>query len=108
MAAATRNLFLAAAAALCVSACAGIQEYPMAPNMVRLDVDWPAAPLSGQAFLRRVAELTIFNGYSLFRLEPIYVQAFDKYGVTVVMFHAGDPRAFGAYDAVTVLKGSSW
>jgi len=108
MAAALRSLIVAAVAALGASGCAGIQEYPMAPNMVRLDVDWPAAPLSSQALLQRAAQLTIFNGYSVFRLEPIYVQAFDRYGVTVVMFYAGDPRAFGAYDAVTVLKGSSW
>jgi hypothetical protein len=100
-----RNAFVAAAAALGVSACAGIQESPMAPNMVRLDVDSPAAPLTGQALMRRAAELTIFNGYSAFRLEPIYVQSFDQYGVTVVMFHADDSRAFGAYDAVHLLNG---
>jgi hypothetical protein len=38
-----RNLIVAAIAGLSVSACAGTQEYPLAPNMVRLDVNPSAA-----------------------------------------------------------------
>jgi hypothetical protein len=53
------------------------------------------------AALRRAAELTLQNGYSAFRLMPIYVHAFDEFGVTVVMFHAG---AYGAFDAAAVLR----
>src|SRR5208282_5846926 len=99
-----RNLIVAAIAGLSLSACAGIQEYPLAPNMVRLDINAPAAPFASEAMLRRAAELTLWNGYSAFRLEPIYVLAFDNFAVTVVMFHAGDPRAEGAFDAANVLK----
>jgi hypothetical protein len=87
-----------------VSACAGTQEYPLAPNMVRLDINPPAAPFAREATLRRAAELTLLNGYRAFRLEPIYVEAFDHFGVTVVMFRAGDPRAEDAFDAAEVLK----
>jgi hypothetical protein len=64
--------------------------------MVRLDVKPYAAPFVGEATLRRAAEFTLQNGYSAFRLMPIHAFAFDDYGVTVVMFHVGDP---GAYDA---------
>ena len=103
-----RNLIVAAIIGLSLSACADTQEYPLAPNMVRLDVNPPAAPFVREATLRRAAELTIRNGYSAFRLEPIYVEAFDHFGVTVVMFHAGDPRAEDAFDAADILKRRSW
>lgn len=98
-----RTLIAAAIAALSLSACANTQEYPIAPNMVRLDISPPTGPFIGETTLRRAAELTLRNGYSAFRLEPIYVEAFDNFGVTVVMFHANDPRAAGAYDAAAVL-----
>ena len=99
-----RNLIVAAIAGLSLSACVDTQEYPMAPNMVRLDISPPTAPFVRQTMLRRAAELTLQNGYSAFRLEPIYVEAFDQFGVTVVMFHAGDPRAEGAFDAAAILR----
>jgi hypothetical protein len=98
------NLIVAAIAALSVAGCADTQEYRLAPNMVRLDVSPPTAPFVRDATLRRAAELTLWSGYSAFRLEWIYVEAFDNFGVTVVMFHAGDPRAEYAFDAATVLK----
>ena len=101
-----RNLIVAAMSGLSVSACAEMQEYRLAPNMVRLDINAPAAPFAQEAMLRRAAELTLGNGYGAFRLEPIYVLAFDNLGVTVVMFHAGDPRAEGAFDAADVLTKS--
>ena len=97
-----RKLIVAAIAGLSVAACTGPEEYPLAPNMVRLDINPPVAPFAGQATLRRAAELTLRNGYGAFRLEPIYVEAFDRFGVTVVMFPAGDPRA--AFDAASVLR----
>ena len=99
-----RNLIVATIAGLSMSACAVTQEYPFAPNMVRLDINPPVAPFAREATLRRAAELTLHNGYSAFRLETIYVEAFDHFGVTVVMFHAGDPRAEDAFDAAEVLK----
>jgi len=101
-----RSLIVAAIAGLSASACADTQEYPLAPNMVRLDVNPPVAPFAREATLRRAAELTLRNGYSAFRLEPIYVEAFDQFGVTIVMFNADDPRAEGAFDAADVLKHS--
>src|SRR5271166_4827677 len=103
--AAMRKLIFAAFAALGVSACASIQELQFAPNMVRLDVGPSVAPFVGESTLRRAAELTLQNGYSAFRLTPIYMLAFDDFGVTVVMFHAGDPGANGAFDAAAILNG---
>jgi hypothetical protein len=35
---------------------------------------------------------------------PLYVQGFDEFGVTVVMFRVGDPTAYNAFDAVAVLR----
>ena len=102
------GLMGAAIASLGLAACASPQEYPLAPNMVRIDVDSPAAPFVRDRTLRRAAELTLQNGYSAFRLDPIYVEGFDSFGVTVVMFHAGDPRAASAFDAAHVLEKSSW
>ena len=72
---------------LAVSGCAGIHETPLAPNMVRLDVNPPSAPGGFEDVFRYAAELTLRNGYSAFRLTPIYAQAFNYFGVTVVMFH---------------------
>jgi hypothetical protein len=90
--------------ALSLVGCASIQETALAPNMVRLDVEPYAAPFVGEATMRRAAELTLQNGYSAFRLMPIYVHAFDEFGVTVVMFHVGDPSAYGAFNAAAVLQ----
>jgi hypothetical protein len=92
------------AGALALGGCAGIQETPFAPNMVRLDVKPYAEPSVGEATLRRAAELTLQNGYSGFRLMPIYVESFDEFAVTVVMFHNGDASAYGAYNAAAILK----
>jgi hypothetical protein len=86
--------------------CAGVQETRLAPNVVRLDVNPPAAPLGSDAFLRRAAELTLQSGYSAFRLSPIYSEAFNNFGVVVVMFRAGDPEARGALDAASVINGT--
>ncbi len=92
------------AVALALAGCASIQETAFAPNMVRLDVKPYAAPFVRETTLRRAAELTLQNGYSAFRLMPIYVHAFDDFGVTVVMFHIGDPSAYDAFDAAAVLR----
>ena len=102
------GLMGAAIASLGLAACASPQEYPLAPNMVRIDVDSPAAPFVRDRTLRRAAELTLQNGYSAFRFDPIYVESFDRFGVTVVMFRAGDPRSEGAFNAVEILKQPSW
>jgi hypothetical protein len=99
-----RRLLGLIAGALALGGCASIQETPFAPNMVRLDVKPYAEPSVGEATLRRAAELTLQNGYSAFRLMPIYIQSFDDFGVTVVMFHNGDASAYGAYNAAAILK----
>jgi hypothetical protein len=105
---AMRILIVAALSGLSLSACADTEEYPLAPNMVRLDISPPAEPHIGEATLRRAAELTLEHGYSAFRLDPIYVEAFDRFGVTVVMFHAYDLRSPGMFDAAEVLRASAW
>jgi hypothetical protein len=92
------------AVTLALAGCASIQETAFAPNMVRLDVKASAAPFVREATLRRAAELTLRNGYSAFRHMPIYAFAFDDFGVTVVMFHVGDPSAYDAFDAAAILK----
>jgi hypothetical protein len=92
------------AVALALTGCASIQETAFAPNMVRLDVKPYAAPFVREATLRRAAELTLQNGYSAFRLTPIYALAFDEFGVTVVMFHVGGSSAYHAFDAAAILK----
>ncbi len=98
-----KQLVFAVVASLGLSGCGGVEELPLAPNMVRLDVSPSGAPSVGGTTLRRAAELTLQNGYSAFRLTPIYALAFDRFGVTVVMFDAGDPRARDAFDAAAVL-----
>jgi hypothetical protein len=98
------RLFGLIAGALALVGCATIQETALAPNMVRLDVEPYTEPFVGEATMRRAAELTLQNGYSAFRLMPIYVHAFDEFGVTVVMFHVGDRSAYGAFNAVAVLQ----
>ncbi len=57
----------------------------------------------------RAAELTLLNGYTYFRISPIYwrTEAGADVGATVVMFHAGEAGANGAFDARTVLANSS-
>ena len=99
-----RRSIIAAIAAAGVSGCVSTEELQFAPNMVRLDVGRPSvAPSVGEATLRRAAELTLQNGYTAFRLTPIYMLGFDHFGVTVVMFHANDPEATDAFDAAAVL-----
>ena len=90
--------------AVIAAGCAAMQETRLAPNIVRLDVNPPAAPLSRDATLRRAAELTLQSGYTAFRLSPIYALAFNDFGVIVIMLHAGDPNAEGAFDAAEVIK----
>jgi hypothetical protein len=99
-----RRTYVLIAVALALAGCSSIQETAFAPNMVRLDVKPYAAPFVREATLRRAAELTLLYGYSAFRLMPIYVNAFDDFGVTVVMFHVGDHTAYDAFDAAAVLR----
>ncbi len=98
------------AAPLCgagVAGCVGTQDLPLAPNIVRLDINEPGALSPRKDMLRRAAELTLQNGYSAFRLIPIYVETPFEFGVNVLMFRPGDPGAWGALDAAEVLAKSS-
>jgi hypothetical protein len=128
-----RDLRLAATVALLFAAglagCVNTHETPLAPNMVRLDTHASGALFAGQATgqtVRRAAEVTVQNGYSHFRLEDAHVSSGSQFtgfystyltglptpvdrpttdvGVTVVMFHADEPGAKGAFDAAAVLK----
>jgi hypothetical protein len=92
---------------LVAGGCARVQETPLASNIVRLDFNSPSPPAQRNATLRYAAEVTLRYGYSAFRTIPIYGLAFNTYGVTVVMFHTGDPGAEGAIDAAAVLDGRS-
>ena len=91
-----------------VAGCVGTQELPLAPNIVRMDINEPGALSPRKDMLRRAAELTLQNGYNAFRLMPIYVETPFEFGVNVLMFHAGDPGSWGGLDAAEVLAKSSW
>jgi len=73
-----------------------------------LDVNPPSAPGGFEAVFRYAAELTLRNGYSVFRLTRIYVQASNNFGVTVVMFHTSDRSAADVFDAAAVLNPRSF
>ena len=103
-------LIVVIAALLCgagLAGCVGTQALPLAPNIVRLDINDPGALSPRRDMMRRAAELTLQNGYSAFRLMPIYVETPFQFGVNVLMFRAGDPGAWGALDAAEVLAKSS-
>jgi hypothetical protein len=102
------NVAAVAAPLFCagLAGCVGTQELPLAPNIVRLDVNEPGALFPSKDMLRRAAELTLRNGYTAFRLTPIYAETPYKFGVTVLMFHRGDPGAWGALDAAEVLASA--
>ncbi len=83
--------------------CANIQETQFSPNMVRLDVSPPGAPVGRDTVLQLAAEVTLRYGYSAFQLTPIYLQTSNQFGVTVVMYHRDEPGAQGAFDAAAIL-----
>ena len=102
-----RSTFLAVAAlSACLSGCATTEETPLAPNFVRLDTRAPFTSELASQTMQRAAELTLRNGYTDFRLTPMYWTSFSV-GVLVVMFHAGEAGAFDAFDARTVLANRS-
>jgi hypothetical protein len=99
-------LFAAPMCGAGAAGCVGTQDLPLAPSIVRLDVNEPGALSPRRDMMRRAAELTLQNGYSAFRLMPIYVETPFEFGVNVLMFRAGDPGAWGAVDAAEVLARS--
>jgi len=100
-----QSTFLAVAAlSACLSGCAATEETQLAPNLVGLDTQAPFASEAANQTIRRAAELTLQNGYTHFRLDPLYwTPGGTGVGVTVVMFHAGEAGAIGAFDARTIL-----
>jgi len=104
-----QSTFLAVAAlSACLSGCATTQETPLAPNFVRLDTSAPFTSELASQTMQRAAELTLQNGYTHFRLTPMYwTTGGTGVGVTVVMFHAGEAGAIGAFDATTALANRS-
>ena len=99
----------ALALGLLIAGCASTEELPLAPNFVRLDIRAPFPTDAANQTMRRAAELTLLNGYTYFRISPIYwrTEAGADVGATVVMFHAGEAGANGAFDARAVLANSS-
>lgn len=127
-----KKMLMAGLAGLLLSACVTTQEMPLAPNMVRLDTEAGGLLFVGQAVpqtMRRAAQATIARGYTHFRLEQASLQQGSQVagatinrfgpgaysvtpinrrtasaGATVIMFHANDPGARGAFEAAAVLR----
>lgn len=91
---------------LLIAGCVSTGEIPLAPNLVRLDTHAPFTSEAASQTMRRAAELTLQNGYTHFRLTPMYWTTGDlgtDVGAMVVMFHSGEAEANAAFDARTVL-----
>ena len=114
-----------------LAGCVTTQELPLAPNIVRLDTQASGLLSVGSTTavtMRRAAEATIRAGYTHFRLEQAQMSQGSQVGalvgtdygnglatvtaihrptaseaVTVVMFHANEPGAQGAFVAEDVL-----
>ncbi len=100
----------ALALGLLIAGCGSTREILLAPNFVRLDTHAPFTSQAANQTMLRAAELTLQNGYAYFRLSPMYWTTGDlgtDVGATVVMFHAGEAGATGAFDAKAVLANYS-
>jgi hypothetical protein len=100
------TFFAVAALTACLSGCATTEETQLAPDFVRLDTSAPFTSELASRTMQRAAELTLQNGYTHFRLTPMYWTS-SSVGVLVVMFHAGEAGAIGAFDARTALANRS-
>ncbi len=107
-------------AALSLSACVTAQVMPLGPNVVRIDTMARGMFAQGKAVpetMTRAARETLARGYTHFRLsDPSLGQnggfggngssnngMAEGAGVTVTMFHDGEPGAKNAFDAKQVL-----
>ncbi len=126
------RIAIIAAAAIMMAGCVTTQELPMSPNTVRIDTTAGGLAFVGQAVpqtMRRAAEATLARGYTHFRLEQAATSqgsevfggrahhlgggAFTvttmrrptaQVGATVIMFHANEAGARGAFDARDILR----
>jgi hypothetical protein len=123
-----RSLLVVAAFSL--AACVTTQEMPIAPNMVRIDTRAGGLLYQGKAVpatMTAAANATLARGYTHFKLDQVGISqgsevtganAFGGNGwasanvnrthvensaATVVMFHADEPGAKGAFEASQVL-----
>jgi hypothetical protein len=127
-----RSIALAFVVGLLVSGCVTTQEVPLAPNVVRIDTQasgFLSVGLTAGVTMRKAAQATINAGYTHFKLQQVQlgqgsqvgalvgsdygnglstVTAIQRptasEGVTVVMFHADEPGAQGAFKAADVLQ----
>lgn len=107
--------------ALSLSACVSEQVMPLAPNVVRIDTMARGVFAQGRAVpetMTRAARETLARGYTHFRLsDPALGQnagfggngssnngMAEAAGVTVTMFHDGEPGAKNSFDAKQVLS----
>jgi len=127
-----RKIILSGLLAAALGGCVSTQEIPLAPNMVRIDTEAGGRLFVGQAVpqtMRRAAEATIARGYTHFRLEQANLSQGSRLGgatvtnygggfvgvqaqrvqtasasATVLMFHAHEAGAQGAFEAQAVLR----
>jgi hypothetical protein len=121
----------AALIAIALAGCITTQEMPLAPNIVRIDTQAGGYLFTGQTVpttMRAAANATLQRGYTHFKFAEAGVQqgsvvtgAMGSYNsgfattnvvraptasavATVIMFHANEPGAQGAFEAEQVLK----
>jgi hypothetical protein len=121
----------AALIAIALTGCITTQEMPLAPNIVRIDTQAGGFLFTGQTVpttMRAAAKATLDRGYTHFKFAEAgvaqgsvatgaigtYNNGFATTNVvraptasavaTVVMFHANEPGAQGAFDAQQVLQ----
>jgi hypothetical protein len=126
-----RTLLTMMTAAVVLTGCITTQEMPLAPNVVRLDTQSRGFLFTGQTVpqtMRAAAKATLDRGYTHFRLEGVGMGQGSQVagvvvsgngsfatatpvnaptanvGATVVMFHANEPGAQGAFEAQQVLQ----
>jgi hypothetical protein len=98
---ATRKLLLLLLG-LALMGCIHTQELPLAPNMVRLDTQASGLLFAGQATnqtMRRVAELTLQNGFTHFRFEQASLQQGSQ---MAGVYSSGSATAHGTTNMTTL------
>jgi hypothetical protein len=121
----------AALLSILLAGCLTTQEMPLAPNVVRIDTQAGGFLFTGQtvpATMRAAAEATLARGYTHFKFADagvnqgsvvtgVVASSSNNFGsaslvhaptasaaATVIMFHADEPGAQGAFQAEQILK----